>query len=60
MYFPDPVLLPFIKTINDKVRSVANNSSIMRHSKQIIEVATHEVFSDNSLMEQFKEVLQIV
>lgn len=56
MYSPDPVFLPFIKAVDEKVRAVANKG-IKTHGKRVNKVATQENLSDSSLKKQFDELL---
>ena len=49
MYFPDRPFLPFIKSVDQTVKSVANEG-IKQHGKHI-EIATQKVRSDDKLRE---------
>ena len=40
MYFPDCPFIPFIKSVDIRVKSVANEDGIKQHGKHIIEIAT--------------------
>lgn len=49
MYFPDPSLIPFIKAVDNKVRTIANN---------IIEIASKSIKEDVSFCEHFVRFLE--
>ena len=55
MYFPDRPFLPFIKSVDQTVKSVANEG-IKQHGKHI-EIATQKVRSDDKLRESFSHAL---
>ena len=59
MYFPDPSFIPFIKAVDDKVRSIANsdNNVIKNHGSNIIAVASEIVKADSSLPKLFENTL---
>lgn len=57
MYFPDSSLIPFIKAVDNKVRSIAHNDGIKQHGKNIIAVASEEVKADKSLQEHFVRII---
>ena len=48
MYFPDPHFLAFIKSVNQTVKSVANEEGTKQHGKHIIEIATESEVMINS------------
>ena len=51
MYFPDRPFLPFVKSVDQTVKSVANEEGIKQHGKHIIEIVTQKVRSDDKLHE---------
>ena len=57
MYFPDCPFLPFIKSVDETVKSVANEEGIKQHGKHFIEIATQKVRSDNQLRKSFTDAL---
>ena len=57
MYFPDRPFLPFIKAVDQTVKSIANEEGIKYHGKHIIEVATQKVRSDDKLRKSFTDAL---
>ena len=57
MYFPDRPFLPFIKSVDQMVKSVANEEGIKQHGKHVIEIATRKVRSDDKLRESFSHAL---
>ena len=57
MYFPDPSFIPFIKAVDDKVRSIANSDNIKNHGSNIIAVASEIVKADSSLPKLFENTL---
>ena len=57
MYFPDRPFLPFIKAVDQTVKSIANEEGIKHHGKHIVEVATQKVRSDDKLQRSFTDAL---
>ena len=57
MYFPDHLFLPFIKSVDQTVKSIANANGIKQHGKPIIEVSTQKVKSDPQLRKVFTDAL---
>lgn len=58
MYFPDPTFIPFIKAVDDKVREIANNDGIKKHSRSIIEIVSKRVKEDATLKQQYMTTVQ--
>ena len=52
MYFSSQNIIPFIKTVDELVRQVANNTGMKKHGKMIVEVASEHVKSDPSIKNQ--------
>ena len=57
MYFPDEFSIPFIKSVDDKVKQVANNQRVQEHGRNIVQVATDKVQADSSFRTKFEEIL---
>ena len=57
IYFPDPSFIPFIKAVDDKIRSIANSDNIKNHGSNIIAVASEIVKADSSLPKLFENTL---
>jgi hypothetical protein len=57
IYFPDRPFLPFIKSVDQTVKSVANEEGIKHHGKHIIEITTQKVRSDDKLRKSFTDAL---
>ena len=58
MYFPDPALIPFVKAVDDKVRTVANDKGIVRHGKNTVAMASDIIKADKTLPQLFKTILK--
>lgn len=57
MYFPSQNIIPFIKTVDELVWQVANNTGMKKHGKMIVEVASEHVKSDPNIKNQFEQAL---
>ena len=57
MYFPDCPFLPFIKSVDQTVKSIANEEGIKHHGKHIIEITTQKVRSNDKLRKSFTDAL---
>ena len=57
MYFPDSCFLPFIRSVDQKVKAIANEQGIRQHGKNIIDVATKAVKGDYQLKSIFTDAL---
>ena len=57
MYFPDQVLIPFIKAVDDKVKEVANKKGVQEHGENIVQVTTDKVRADASFKTTFENCL---
>ena len=57
MYFSDEYFIPYIKSVDDKVKQVANNQGVQEHGRNIVQVTTDKVQANSSFRTKFEEVL---
>ena len=57
MYFPDKVLLPFIKSLDECVRESTNTVAFQRYGKKLVKVVTDQVQQNQLLFKLFKAII---
>ena len=58
MYFPDKMLLPFVRSLDNCVRENANKEGFQRYGKNLVKVVSEQVSHNQLLLEQFKDFIK--
>ena len=58
MYFPDKMLLPFVRSLDNCVRENANKESFQRYGKNLVKVVSEQVNHNQLLIEQFQDFIK--
>lgn len=58
MYFPDKMLLPFVRSLDNCVQENANKESFQRYGKNLVKVVSEQVSHNQLLIEQFQNFIK--